>query len=145
MNNVHTSDPLEQFNAWYAEAGTDVVALGTATPDGAPAARMVLLKGADLEGFTFFTNYESRKGRELADNPRGALLFHWPQLGRQGVREGGLARRWERLGVMRGRSLRADIGDAGGAASGRTRKWMRHCTDGLQSGSLSAACRLALP
>jgi len=83
MNNVHTSDPLEQFNSWYAEAGTDVVALATATPDGAPSARMVLLKGADPEGFTFFTNYESRKGRELAENPRAALVFLWQPLGRQ--------------------------------------------------------------
>jgi pyridoxamine 5'-phosphate oxidase len=90
MNNVHTSDPLEQFNAWYAEAGTDVVALATATPDGAPSARMVLLKGADTDGFTFFTNYESRKGRELADNPRAALLFHWP--GRQIRIEGAVVR-----------------------------------------------------
>lgn len=92
MNNVHTSDPLEQFNAWYGEAGTDVVALATATPDGAPSARMVLLKGADANGFTFFTNYESRKGRELAYNPRGALLFHWPQLGRQVRVEGPVER-----------------------------------------------------
>jgi pyridoxamine 5'-phosphate oxidase len=92
MNNAHTSDPLEQFNAWYAEAGTDVVVLATATPDGAPSARMVLLKGADTGGFTFFTNYESRKGSELADNPRAALLFHWPGLGRQVRVEGTVER-----------------------------------------------------
>ena len=111
MNNVHTSDPLEQFNAWYAEAGTDVVALGTATPDGAPAARMVLLKGADLEGFTFFTNYESRKGRELADNPRGALLFHWRQLGRQVRVEGPVERvsRQESEGYFRTRPRGAQL------------------------------------
>jgi pyridoxamine 5'-phosphate oxidase len=81
MNSEYSSDPLDQFRAWFAEAGTEVVALATATADGAPSARMVLLKGADERGFTFFTNYESRKGRELAENPRAALLFHWP--GRQ--------------------------------------------------------------
>ena len=81
MNNEYSEGPLEQFRRWYEEAGTDVVALATATVEGAPSARMVLLKGADERGFTFFTNYESRKGRELADNPRAALLFHWP--GRQ--------------------------------------------------------------
>ena len=90
MNNVHTSDPLEQFNSWFSEAGTDVVALATASADGAPSVRMVLLKGADESGFLFFTSYESRKGRELAENPRAALLFHWP--GRQ-VRIEGLVER----------------------------------------------------
>ena len=92
MNNVYTSDPLEHFRAWYVEAGTDVVALATATRDGSPSARMVLLKGADEHGFTFFTNYESRKGRELADNPRAALLFHWAALGRQVRVEGAVER-----------------------------------------------------
>jgi pyridoxamine 5'-phosphate oxidase len=66
------------------------VALATATPDGAPSVRMVLLKGASEQGFTFFTNYDSRKGRELAENPRAALLFHWP--GRQVRVEGRVER-----------------------------------------------------
>jgi pyridoxamine 5'-phosphate oxidase len=92
MNNAHTSNPLEQFREWYAEGASDIVALATATPGGAPSARMVLLKGADEDGFTFFTNYESRKGRELADNPRAALLFHWPELGRQVRVEGSVER-----------------------------------------------------
>jgi pyridoxamine 5'-phosphate oxidase len=78
MNREYSSEPLAQFHRWFSEAGTEVVALATATPDAAPSARMVLLKGADERGFTFFTNYESRKGRELAENPRAALLFHWP-------------------------------------------------------------------
>jgi pyridoxamine 5'-phosphate oxidase len=78
MNSGYSRDPLEQFRRWFDEAGTEVVALATATRDGAPSARMVLLKRADERGFTFFTNYESRKGRELAENPRAALLFHWP-------------------------------------------------------------------
>ena len=70
----------------------EATALATATPDGRPSVRMVLLKGADERGFAFFTNYESRKGRELADNPRAALLFHWQPLGRQVRVEGGVER-----------------------------------------------------
>ena len=73
-------DPLAQYRLWEAEAAVDVqaVALATATRDGAPSVRMVLLKQADEHGFVFFTNYESRKGRELRENPRAALLVHWP-------------------------------------------------------------------
>jgi pyridoxamine 5'-phosphate oxidase len=77
------ADPLRLFQAWHAEAGMDVVALATAAPDGSPSARMVLLKEADERGFGFHSNYESRKGRELAANPRAALLFYWHELGRQ--------------------------------------------------------------
>jgi len=57
--------------------------LATATPDGQPSARMVLLNEVNQDGFVFFTNYGSRKGRDLAANPRAALVFHWPQLSRQ--------------------------------------------------------------
>ena len=82
-------DPLRQFQRWFEEArdsGVDVpetMALATATPNGRPSARMVLLKEADERGFAFFTNRESRKGGELAANPRAALLLHWWPLGRQ--------------------------------------------------------------
>jgi pyridoxamine 5'-phosphate oxidase len=68
-------DPLQLFHEWITG---DEVALATATPDGRPSVRMVLLKAADERGFAFFTNYESRKGRELELNPRAALLFHRP-------------------------------------------------------------------
>jgi pyridoxamine 5'-phosphate oxidase len=68
-------DPLQLFHEWVD--GPEM-AIATATPDGRPSLRMVLLKSADERGFTFFTNYESRKGRELAANPRAALLFHRP-------------------------------------------------------------------
>ncbi|MGH9152116.1 MAG: pyridoxine/pyridoxamine 5'-phosphate oxidase, partial [Acidimicrobiales bacterium] len=71
-------DPIEAFLGWYAEAGTDAVALATASAGGAPSARMVLLKGVDGRGFVFFTNATSPKARDLAANPRAALLFHWP-------------------------------------------------------------------
>jgi pyridoxamine 5'-phosphate oxidase len=82
-------DPLRQFGTWFEEAreaGVEVpeaMALATATPDGRPSVRMVLLKQADEGGFRFHTNYKSRKGGELAANPRAALLFHWRPLGRQ--------------------------------------------------------------
>ena len=70
-----TRNPLELFHEWVE--GPEVT-LATAGPDGRPSVRTVLLKGADERGFTFFSNYESRKGRELAANPHGALLFHRP-------------------------------------------------------------------
>jgi pyridoxamine 5'-phosphate oxidase len=70
-----SGDPLRLFHEWVD--GPEM-AIATATPDGRPSLRMVLLKSADERGFTFFTNYESRKGRELAANPRAALLFHRP-------------------------------------------------------------------
>ena len=82
-------DPLRQFKRWFEDArGTalpapEAMALATATPEGRPSVRMVLLKSADERGFAFHTNYESRKGDELAANPHAALLFHWQPLGRQ--------------------------------------------------------------
>jgi pyridoxamine 5'-phosphate oxidase len=94
-------DPLAQFSAWFADARAaqgdapglvESMTVATATPDGAPSARMVLLKGVDERGFVFFTNYESRKGGELHRNPRAALLFHWPALGRQVRVEGAVER-----------------------------------------------------
>jgi len=78
MNIEYSDDPLAQLRAWLQ---TDVVALATATADGAPSVRMVLLKDADERGLVFFTGYQSRKGRELAENPRAAILVHMP--GRQ--------------------------------------------------------------
>jgi pyridoxamine 5'-phosphate oxidase len=87
MNNEYSQDPLEQLRAWLE---TEVVALATASADGAPSVRMVLLKSADENGFVFFTGYESRKGRELAENPRAAMLVHMP--GRQIRVEGAVER-----------------------------------------------------
>jgi pyridoxamine 5'-phosphate oxidase len=78
LNTDYSSDPLEQLRAWL---DTEAVALATATSSGEPSVRMVLFKGADERGLVFFTSYESRKGRELAENPRAAMLFHMP--GRQ--------------------------------------------------------------
>jgi pyridoxamine 5'-phosphate oxidase len=84
-----STDPLETFAAWYREASEagdpdpDAMTLATATPDGAPSARIVLFKGIEDGAFLFFTNYESRKGRELALNPRASLVFFWHKLRRQ--------------------------------------------------------------
>jgi pyridoxamine 5'-phosphate oxidase len=91
-------DPFTQFAAWFEEAraaGVDVpetMTLATATADGRPSARMVLLKEHGPAGFIFFTGYESRKGHELAENPRAALVFYWPPLGRQVRVEGEVER-----------------------------------------------------
>jgi pyridoxamine 5'-phosphate oxidase len=82
-------DPIRQFRRWWDEATrsslpeVNAMTLATADQAGIPSARVVLLKGFDERGFVFFTNYESRKGRELADNPNAALLFFWPELERQ--------------------------------------------------------------
>ncbi|MBA3718646.1 MAG: pyridoxamine 5'-phosphate oxidase [Actinobacteria bacterium] len=91
-------DPFEQFAAWFEAAraaGTErpeAMALATASLDGKPSARMVLLKDHGPGGFVFFTGYASRKGRELAENPRAALLFYWHELGRQVRIEGDVER-----------------------------------------------------
>ena len=91
------AEPLRQFERWFEEArasgirAPEAAALATATPDGRPSARIVLVKTFDVEGFVFYTGTESRKGRELLDNPRAALLFHWDVLGRQVRIEGPVA------------------------------------------------------
>jgi pyridoxamine 5'-phosphate oxidase len=84
-------DPIEVFREWFdaARAGglelPEAMTLATVDAEGRPSARTVLLKSADERGFVFFTNYESRKGRELAENPRAALVFHWAQEPRRQV------------------------------------------------------------
>jgi pyridoxamine 5'-phosphate oxidase len=82
-------DPLRQFAAWLDEARSagvtapETMTLATASREGRPSARQVLLKEFDEDGFVFYTGYESRKGRELTENPAAALLFHWQSTGRQ--------------------------------------------------------------
>jgi pyridoxamine 5'-phosphate oxidase len=81
-------DPFDQFAKWYREVGglvrvPEAVAVATASPDGGPSVRMVLMKAWDEAGFVFYTNYHSRKGKDLEANPHAALLFHWDPLGRQ--------------------------------------------------------------
>jgi pyridoxamine 5'-phosphate oxidase len=91
-------DPFRQFSVWFDEARgsgirmPEAAALATATPDGVPSVRMVLVKETAESGFAFYSNFESRKGEELAANPRAALLFYWDPLGRQVRIEGEVTR-----------------------------------------------------
>src|SRR5438552_13315962 len=91
-------DPLKQFGGWFEDGRAaggrlpEAVALATATADARPSARMVLLKGFEPDGFVFYSGYESRKGRELEENPHAALLFYWDVLGRQVRIEGPVER-----------------------------------------------------
>jgi len=90
-------DPIEQFKKWLQQAievlpEPNAFVLATADKTGRPSARVVLLKGVDERGFTFFTNYESRKGRELAENPQAAMVFYWAPLKRQVCITGDISR-----------------------------------------------------
>ena len=90
-------DPYRQFARWHEEVRElepepAAMALGTATRDGRPSVRMVLLKGVDDRGFVFYTNYRSRKAREIGETRRGSLLFYWPSLGREVRIEGDVDR-----------------------------------------------------
>lgn len=95
------SDPVQQFSAWFAAAlaaeirDVNAMSLATATRDGKPSVRIVLLKGFDESGFSFFTNYDSGKGRDLDANPFAEMVFYWPQLERQ-VRISGAVERTSR-------------------------------------------------
>ncbi|MEO7415041.1 MAG: pyridoxamine 5'-phosphate oxidase [Opitutaceae bacterium] len=91
-------DPFRQFEKWFQEAEAaklpepNAMTLATATRDGRPSVRTVLLKGLDGRGFVFYSNYESRKGRELEANPRASLLFPWFALERQVIVEGAVTK-----------------------------------------------------
>ena len=95
------SNPLQQFSAWFAAAlaanirDANAMSLATATPDGKPSVRIVLLKGFDEHGLVFFTNYDSEKGHQLEANPHAELDFYWPSLERQ-IRIRGTAKRTSR-------------------------------------------------
>lgn len=111
-------EPVAQFLAWFDEARRaelrepNAMTLATATPDGAPSARVVLLKGADERGFVFYTDFRSRKGEELAANPRAALVFFWGELERQVRVTGAVARvsREESEAYYRSRPLGSRLG-----------------------------------
>ncbi|MGH7168750.1 MAG: pyridoxamine 5'-phosphate oxidase [Gemmataceae bacterium] len=112
------ADPVRQFETWFQQAlaaklpEANAMTLATATADGQPSARVVLLKAFDASGFSFFSNYDSRKGREMAVNPRAALLFFWPQLQRQVRIEGTVERvtEAESEAYFRGRPLGSRLG-----------------------------------
>jgi pyridoxamine 5'-phosphate oxidase len=111
------ADPMVAFRAWFAEAlaadprDANAMTLATVDREGRPSARIVLLKGID-DGFVFFTNYESRKGRDLAENPHAALVFFWPLLDRQVRVEGRVERtsREESAAYFDSRPLGARVG-----------------------------------
>lgn len=118
-------DPFNQFERWFAEAvksgieEPNAMVLATASPSGCPSARAVLLKDFDERGLTFFTNYRSRKGEELAANPRCALLFYWAELERQVRIEGRaqMVERGESEAYFAKRPRGAQIGSAASAQS----------------------------
>lgn len=98
-----SENPFEQFETWFAEAiksdifEPNAMTLATAAADGKPSARIVLLRGFDQSGFTFFTNYDSRKGRDLIENPQAALLFFWAEIERQVRLEGSILKVADRV------------------------------------------------
>lgn len=112
------ADPIEQLQRWLAEASAadpddyTSMTLATADRDGRPSARIVLLKGCDERGLVFYTNYDSQKGRELAENPRAALVFYWAVLDRQVRIEGRVEKtsREESETYFRSRPLGSRIG-----------------------------------
>jgi pyridoxamine 5'-phosphate oxidase len=97
-DHILDADPVKQFSRWYQDAVAahipepDAMTLATANRDGIPSARMVLLKKADEHGFVFFTNYNSRKGQDMLQDPRAALVFFWPGIQRQVRIEGTVSR-----------------------------------------------------
>jgi pyridoxamine 5'-phosphate oxidase len=118
LENEVAADPMTQFGRWFDEAVAaklpepNAMTLATADSTGFPSARIVLLKGFDHAGFTFFTNYESRKGQELAANPRAALCFYWQPMERQVRVEGSVERvsREESETYFRTRPQSAQVG-----------------------------------
>jgi len=112
------ADPIAQFERWFADARqaglpeVNAMTLATADASGAPSARIVLLKDVDVRGFSFFTNYASRKGNDLTSNPRAALCFYWQPLERQVRIEGVVERvsREESEAYFRTRPIASQIG-----------------------------------
>ncbi len=125
-----TPDPTAQFQRWFQDAQDahcnepNAMTLATCTPDAYPSARMVLLKGVDARGFVFFTDYRSRKGQELADNPHAALCFFWHEVERQ-VRVSGAVQR-----ITRAESLEYFESRPRGARVGA---WVSHQSQVLAS------------
>ena len=114
------ADPMQQFTRWFDEAlqsqliDVNAMTLATAGRKGEPSARIVLLKGADEHGFVFYTNYDSAKGRDLAENPRASLLFFWAELERQVRINGSVTKttRAESEGYFHSRPIESQIGAA---------------------------------
>ena len=143
-NAIPATDPFGLFDGWYAEArdsepnDSNAMALATATPDGAPSVRMVLLKGHDERGFVFYTNAQSRKGGEILANPQAALLFHWKSLRRQIRIEGPLTEVSEAEADAYFRS-RPFVSQVGSAASDQSRPLDNRATYDGRVNALRAA------
>jgi pyridoxamine 5'-phosphate oxidase len=141
-------DPIALFGAWLDEArasepnDANAMALATATPGGAPSVRMVLLKEFGPEGFTFYTNAQSRKGVEILANPQAALLFHWKSLRRQVRIEGPLAEVSAERADAYFRS-RAFVSQVGSAASDQSRPLDARATYIARVEELASACKAA--
>ena len=142
------SDPMGLFAAWFAEArdsepnDSNAMALATATAGGAPSVRMVLLKDFGAEGFTFYTNAHSRKGREILANPQAALLFHWKSLRRQVRIEGPLTEVNAERADAYFRS-RAFVSQVGSAASDQSRPLDSRETYIARVEAIEDACKAA--
>ena len=147
-NAIPVIDPFALFAEWYAEArdsepnDSNAMALATATPDGMPSVRMVLLKGHDETGFVFYTNAQSRKGGEILANPHAALLFHWKSLRRQIRIEGPL----EEVTPAEADAYfhsRAFVSQVGSAASDQSRPLDSRATYEARVEEIRAACEEA--
>ena len=142
------SDPLALFSAWFEEArasepnDANAMALATATPAGVPSVRMVLLKEFGPEGFTFYTNAQSRKGSEILANPRAALLLHWKSLRRQVRIEGPLTEVSAERADAYFRS-RPFVSQVGSAASDQSRPLDARATYIARVEELTSACKAA--
>jgi pyridoxamine 5'-phosphate oxidase len=145
---IPAGDPLALFGQWFAEAraaepnDTNAMALATATRDGAPSVRMVLLKGHGPEGFTFYTNAHSRKGHEIRENMQAALLFHWKSLRRQIRIEGPLSEVSAAMADDYFRS-RPFVSQVGSAASDQSRPLADRATYVERVEALEQACKAA--
>lgn len=142
------TDPIGLFTAWFDEArlgepsDANAMALATATADGAPSVRMVLLKEFGPEGFTFYTNAQSRKGAEILANPRAALLFHWKSLRRQ-VRVEGPLREVDAERADAYFRSRGFVSQVGSAASDQSRPLDDRATYIRRVEELADACKAA--
>ncbi len=145
-------DPFRQFTEWFEQAiragvrAPEAAAVATATKEGVPSARMVLVKETNERGFVFYSNYESRKGSELAINPRGALLFYWDLLGRQVRIEGHVERtsRGESAAYARSRGRGSQLSALASPQSRpiASREWLEHHVADLAARYQDAELRL---
>jgi pyridoxamine 5'-phosphate oxidase len=149
-NAIPEHDPMALFDLWFAQAqaaepnDANAMALATATPDGLPSVRMVLLKGHDASGFVFYTNAHSRKGAEILANPHAALLFHWKSLRRQIRLEGPLSEvtGLEADAYFHSRPLKSQVGSA---ASDQSRVLDHRQTYLDRVEQVAAACPVEVP